>query len=169
MLSKTAQNKYDVAYNGTQNSDICVCNVHLEIYLGIWLMQLHKPCHSSVLQRQLYDTTHTHTHTQGEACWVVHIMHSQCPHQICSCLGYRLQMAYLLLPDQHFRKRSPRDISSNSALPEKCQLWLQGLPVETVCPRLAAPAPLTCAFACQPLLHTEPAPSIGGQLQVHAC
>ena len=63
MLSKTAQNKYDVAYNGTQNSDICVCNVHLEIYLGIWLMQLHKPCHSSVLQRQLYDTTHTHKHT----------------------------------------------------------------------------------------------------------
>ncbi len=63
------------------------------------------------------------------------------------------------------QKANPRGRSSNSPLPEKCQLWLQGLPVGTVCPRLAAPVPLTCAFACQPLLHIAPAPSIGGQLQ----
>lgn len=60
---------------------------------------------------------------------------------------------------------NPRGRSSKPPLPEKCQLWLQGLPVGTVCPRLAAPVPLICVFACQPLLHTTPVTTIAGQLQ----
>jgi hypothetical protein len=64
------------------------------------------------------------------------------------------------------QKADPRGTSNNPSLPGKCQLWLQGLPAGTVCPRLAAPVPVTCAFACQPLLHTAPVTSIVGQLQL---
>ena len=112
-------------------------------------MQLNEPCHGSVQQQQLlnYHMSHMQIEASGT------IMVSTCDLPL---LWLSPTIGKFATARSAAQEANPRGRSSNFPLPEKCQLWLQGLPFGTVCPRLAAPAPLTCAFACQPLLHIAP-------------